>query len=221
MPITAMWVVRPQLTERPPTSIDSSRSGIRNNHPRVMATNPRSLSETVLRFYRQAHERLLKAADVRPDQFAWSAGPSLHSIAWHLWHAARWDDFFAAHFQGDFGREPASEVWQRESLTSRWSLTSGSLGRRESGTEMSDEMAESLRFPDQSEVTGYARRAFAFAEEAIASIPDGLLLAVAKDDADGDSNVDNAFIYLEHLNRHLGMIEAIRGLQGMAGSVTR
>jgi hypothetical protein len=101
-----------------------------------MATNPRSLSETVLRFYRQAHERLLKAAEVRPDQFAWSAGPSLHSIAWHMWHAARWDDY-------------------------------------------------------------------------------------AKDDADGDSNVDNAFIYLEHLNRHLGMIEAIRGLQGVACSVTR
>ena len=78
---------------------------------------------------------------------------------------------------------------------------------------MSNEAAEAMRFPGQKEVVGYARLAFAYAEEGIELIPDALLLAVAKDDPDGDTQLDNVLIYLEHLSRHLGMIEAIRGLQ--------
>jgi len=87
------------------------------------------------------------------------------------------------------------------------------MGRRDTGTEMSNESAEEIRFPGQKEVVGYARQAFAYAEEGIVLIPDALLLAVAKDDPDGDTQLDNALIYLEHLSRHLGMIESIRGLQ--------
>jgi hypothetical protein len=82
---------------------------------------------------------------------------------------------------------------------------------------MSDEAAEELRFPAPTEVIGYARHAFAYAEEAITLTPDDQLLAAPKVDPDGDTKLDNVLIYLEHLSRHLGMIEAIRGLQGVAG----
>jgi hypothetical protein len=85
---------------------------------------------------------------------------------------------------------------------------------------MSDEMAEEIRFPDQKEVVSYARLVFAYTEEAITLAPDDRLLAVAKDDPDGDTLLDNVLIYLEHLSRHLGMIESIRGLQGSAASST-
>jgi hypothetical protein len=78
---------------------------------------------------------------------------------------------------------------------------------------MSNEAAEELQLPGQTEVVGYARQAFAYAEEGIQLIPDDLLLAGAKNDPDGDTQLDNALIYLEHLSRHLGMIESIRGLQ--------
>lgn len=176
----------------------------------------------MLRFYRLAHERLLKSAEeVSPDQFAWSAGPSLHSVAWQLWHAARWDDVLASYFHRALAKDPRAQVWERESLADRWSLPAGSMGRRDTGTEMTDEAAEEIRFPDQKEVVGYARLAFAYAEEGIQLMPDALLLAVAKDDPDGDTQLDNVLIYLEHLSRHLGMIEAIRGLQGVTGSSTR
>jgi hypothetical protein len=86
---------------------------------------------------------------------------------------------------------------------------------------MSDEMAEQVRFPDQKEVISYARLAFAYTEEGITLIPDDRLLAVEKNDPDGDSLLDNVLIYAEHLSRHLGMIEAIRGLQGSAGATKR
>jgi DinB superfamily len=184
-----------------------------------MAARPRSLNESLLRAFRAAHARLLTAAEgLSPERFAWSAGPSLHSVAWQLWHAARWDDVFASYFHKALSKEPRSQVWERESLSDRWSLASESMGRRDTGTEMSDEAAEEMRFPEQKEVVGYARLVFAYAEEAIALILDDQLLAAPPVDPEGDTKFDNALIYLEHLSRHLGMIEAIRGLQGSAGS---
>jgi len=186
-----------------------------------MTAPPRAIGETVLRFYKLTHERLLKAArELNPDQFAASAGPSLHSVAWQLWHAARWDDVIAAFFHKSLTREPRVQVWERESLSQRWSFAPDSLGRRNAGTGMSDEAAESMRFPDQDEVIGYAARAFAYAEAAIELVPEARWLAVAVDDPDSDTYLDNILIYLEHLSRHLGTIESIRGLQGMVGSVT-
>jgi DinB superfamily len=187
-----------------------------------MAAPWRSLGETVLRFYRLTHVRLLKAADeLTPEQFAASAGPSLHSVAWQLWHAARWDDVIASYFHRALAQEPRAQVWERDSLSDRWSLAADSLGRRNTGTGMPDEAAEEMRFPEKKEVIGYARLAFTYAEKAIGLIPDDRWLAVANEDPDGDTNLDNIFIYLEHLSRHLGMIEAIRGLQGLVGSSTR
>ena len=187
-----------------------------------MAARARSLSESLIRSYKVAHTRLLTAAEgMSPEQFAWSAGPSLHSVAWQLWHAARWDDVFASYLHRAFGRDPRTQVWERESLADRWSLTPESLGRRDTGTGMSDEMAEAIRFPDQKEVVSYARRAFAYTEEGIALVPDDRLLAVEKDDPDGDTLLDNVLIYAEHLSRHLGMIESIRGLQPGSSTVGR
>jgi DinB superfamily len=187
-----------------------------------MAATSRSLKKTLLRFYKLTHERLLKAAEeLSAEHFVWSAGPSLHSVAWQLWHAARWDDVIASYFHRSLARDPRAQVWDRESMAERWSLPAESMGRRDTGTQMSDETAEQMRFPDQKEVVGYARLAFAFAEEAIELIPETLFLTVAKDDPDGETTLDNVLIYLEHLSRHLGMIESIRGLHGLVGSSTR
>jgi hypothetical protein len=187
-----------------------------------MAALPRSLSETLLRSFKLAHERLLKIAEeLSPEQFAWSGGPSLHSVAWQLWHAARWDDVFASYFHKALAHDPRTQVWERESLADRWALPSGSMGRRDTGTEMSDEEAETIRFPDQKEVVRYARLAFAYADEAIELMPDDQLMAVPKVDPNGDTKLDNVLIYLEHLSRHLGMIESIRGLQGLVDSSKR
>jgi DinB superfamily len=189
---------------------------------RLMAAHPRSLRESLLRSYRLAHQRLLTAtAELTPEQFTWSAGPSLHSVAWQLWHAARWDDVFASYLHKAQGKDPRTQVWEREALADRWSFASGALGRRDTGTEMSDEAAEAMRFPAQTEVVGYARLSFAYADEAINLIPDDQLLAAPPVEPDGNTKLDNVLTYLEHLSRHLGMIEAIGGLQRSVGSSTR
>ena len=197
-----------------PTLVTAARARPAKYRNRSMASHPRSLTQTLSRSFMLAHERLLTAAEAMfPEQFTWSAGPSVHSVAWQLWHAARWDDVFASYFHKALAQDPRAQVWEREALADRWSLTSGSMGRRDTGTEMSDEAAEAMRFPVQKEVVGYARLAFAYADEAITLISDEQLLAAAKVDPDGDTKLDNALIYLEHLSRHLGIIESIRGLQ--------
>ncbi|HEX3509086.1 MAG TPA: DinB family protein [Candidatus Dormibacteraeota bacterium] len=179
-----------------------------------METHQRSLAESLLRAYKLAHERLLKAsAGFSGEQFARSAGPSVHSAAWQLWHAARWDDVFASYFHKALQTEPRSQVWDRESLAEKWSLPAGSMGRRDTGTEMSNEAAEAMRLPAQKEIIEYARHAFAYGEEAVAMISDDQLLAAPKIDPEGGTKLDNLLIYLEHLSRHLGVMETIRGLQ--------
>jgi hypothetical protein len=184
-----------------------------------MTAPSRSLSESLLRAFRLAHERLLTAADgLTPEQFAWSAGPRVHSVAWQLWHAARWDDVFASYFHRVFARDPRTQVWERESLPDRWSLPPDSLGRRDTGTEMPDEVAEAVQFPGQEEVIRYARLAFAYSEEAMSLATDDELLAAPKVDPEGDTRLDNVLVYLEHLSRHLGVIESIRGVQGIGGT---
>jgi hypothetical protein len=180
-----------------------------------MVMRPRSLKESLLRSYKLAHERLLKAGEeLSPEQFAWSAGPNLHSVAWQLWHATRWDDVFGSYFHKVAAEDPRQQVWERESLTNKWGLAEGSLGRRDTGTDMPDDKAEEMRFPVQKEVMSYARQVFAYTEEAIELMSEDQLLAIPKIDPDADTRLDNLLIYLEHLNRHFGMIEAIRGLTG-------
>src|ERR1700730_17865599 len=111
-----------------------------------MAAQSSSLKKTLLRPYKRAHERLLKAGEeLSPEQFLWSAGPSLHSVAWQLWHAARWDDVIASYFHRALAQDPRAQVWDRESLADRWSLPAESLGRRDTGTQMSDEAAEQMQ----------------------------------------------------------------------------
>jgi DinB family protein len=187
-----------------------------------VAIESRSAHASVVRFYRLVQERLLTVSeDLSAERFSWSGGLSLHSVAWQLWHSARWDDFFAAHVQADFGRDPQTELWQREGLARKWSFSPGSIGRRDAGTGMDDASAERMRFPEQSAVIDYSRGAFDFAISTISALSDDQMTMVAKDDPDGDTYLDNILIYYEHLNRHLGMIEAIRGLQGLSGSATR
>src|SRR5260370_42533354 len=105
-----------------------------------MTAHPRSLGEILLRFYKLTHQRLLNAAEeLTPEQFAWSAGPSLHSVARQLWHAPRWDDIIASYFHRSLAKDPRPQECERDSLAAGWSLVSESIGRRDTGTEMSDE----------------------------------------------------------------------------------
>jgi uncharacterized damage-inducible protein DinB len=176
--------------------------------------------------YALAHERTLKVvAELTDEQFAKPLHPSVHSIGWQLWHAARWDDRFAEILLEklpELAREhgAARQLWTSESIGERWGFPVGALGVRDTGTDMKDEDADELTLPGKSEVVDYARRAFAFVDEVMGSLTDELILMELPRDPDHDSVGQNVMYYLDHVNRHLGMMEAMKGQLGLTGSAT-
>jgi hypothetical protein len=187
---------------------------------------PQNALSLVAKHYAIAHGRVIESAEQTDDgQFATSMGTRVHSVAWQVWHIARWDDRFAAimidktpELTGRLG--PHGEIWASESLAKQWGLPIGQMGQRDTGTGMDDESADALRLPGKAVVLDYARRVFARLQAVLNAMPDASLFAVMPDDPDGDTFADNIVIYLDHVQRHLGMIEALRGLQGTAGTAT-
>jgi len=176
--------------------------------------------------YAIAHERVTESAERTVDgQFAKSMGTRVHSVAWQVWHIARWDDRYAEilvektpELASRFG--PSEQIWAAESLAKQWGLPIGHMGRRDTGTEMDDEAADALPLPDRALVVDYARRVFARLQAALSALPVASMFTVMADDPDGDTYAHNIMLYLDHVQRHLGMIEALRGLQGTIGTAT-
>jgi hypothetical protein len=187
---------------------------------------PGNALSLLVKNYAIAHGRVIESAERTDDgSFAKSMGTRVHSVAWQVWHIARWDDRFAEvliektpGLAGRFGR--ADQIWTAESLAKRWGLPVGQMGRRDTGTEMDDKSADALQLPAKAEVVEYARRVFARLQTVLKAVPDASVFAVMPDDPDGDTYADNIVIYLDHVQRHLGMIEALLGLQGTPGTAT-
>jgi uncharacterized damage-inducible protein DinB len=176
--------------------------------------------------YALAHERTLKVVeDLSDEQFAKPLHPSVHSIGWQLWHIARWDDRFAEILLTnlpDLARAHGAprQLWNSESIGERWGFPVGKLGLRDTGTDMKDEDADQLTLPAKAEVVDYARRAFAFADEVCGSLTDQLILMESPRDPDHESVGQNVMYWIDHVNRHLGMMEAMKGQLGLTGSAT-
>ena len=192
-----------------------------------MSERPKeSLTRLLVANYALAHERTLKVIeDLTDEQFAKPLHPSVHSIGWQLWHIARWDDRFAEILLEnlpDLARHhgAARQIWTSESIGERWGFPVGALGLRDTGTDMKDADADQLTLPAKSEVVDYARRAFAFADEVTGSLTDELILMESPRDPDHESVGQNVMYWIDHVNRHLGMMEAMKGQLGLRGSAT-
>ena len=120
--------------------------------------------------------------------------------------------------QTGFG--PPEQIWAAESLAKQWGLPIGHMGRRDTGTEMDDESADALRLPETAVVVDYARRVFARLQAVINALPEARIFTAIPGDPGNDTYAHNTMLYLDHVQRHLGMIEALRGLQGTAGTAT-
>ena len=188
--------------------------------------SPESATRLLVWNFALAHERMLKVVDdLTDDQFSNSLHASVHSIGWQLWHTARWDDRFAEilleKLPGLAERHgPARQLWNSESIGERWGLPVAKMGLRDTGTNMEDEAAEQMMLPTKPEVVDYAKRAFAFADEVCSSLTDDVLLMELPGDPDHDSTGQNLMYWLDHVNRHLGMMEAMKGQLGLTGSAT-
>jgi hypothetical protein len=143
-------------------------------------------------------------------------GGTLPSIAFHVWHSARWVDYDCEVCAG------VPQVWLSHGFAERWQLAGIEQSDGGTGTGLGDEQAAALRLPGTRELLAYASSVLALLEETVARLEAGQL--ALRPDA-RESRVESLegllFGHLTHVNRHLGMVEAIKGLQGMHGTATR
>ncbi|HEU0072907.1 MAG TPA: DinB family protein [Dehalococcoidia bacterium] len=162
--------------------------------------------------------RLLLAAvgGLSDEQGNLRPGGTLPSIAFHVWHSARWADYDCEIYGG------VDQVWLSEGFAERWNLQGIDLSDGGTGTGLGDEETAALQLPGRDELLAYASAAFRLLQETVAGLDD-TQLASKVDARDGTHRSVQAllFMHLTHVNRHLGMVEAIKGLQGMRGTATR
>jgi hypothetical protein len=190
-----------------------------------MAPN-RSIVDTLVERVVFIHSSFLEAVvDLDEQTFHAQPGAKAPSIAFHLWHTARWADAFQKRL-GSFapaldrlvGRE---QVWNARGLAQAWGLD-GTLGIEGTGSGLDDDASSALALPAKEEVVSYAREAFASAEEVLRGVRDDELLLPSADfdDEGGWVVLDHFGWHITHGARHLGMVEALKGVQGVRGTAT-
>lgn len=172
------------------------------------------------------HTAFLDAiGDLDEDSFCTRPGAKAPSIAFHLWHTARWADAFQARF-GSFvpelsrfvGRE---QIWDSRDLASAWGL-GDVLGKEATGMGLDDDASAALPLPAKAGVVSYSRASFAAAEGVFGAIAEDELRLPTADfyDEGGWVVIDHFGWHLTHASRHLGMIEALKGVLGVEGTAT-
>src|SRR5262245_28194841 len=182
--------------------------------------------------YLKTHTRILALADkLSDDQLRQLPAGGGQTIAFHLWHVARWADHFQASIPGmtpELGRRlgPGLEIWAAEALANRWGFEPAQLGFGATGMGMSDDLATQLPFPANEALLAYLRQVFAAADQAVQAIDEEQFAATEQpqpltEGIWGESTVGDAVItHLTHENRHLGMMECLVGLQTGSGTAT-
>jgi len=173
------------------------------------------------------HEQVLKLATrLSDEQLAWRLNLHTPSISFHIWHIARWADRLQARIPNMSPEMTerlgeATELWETEKLTGSWKISVAALGYGDTGMEMSDEMAADFVLPPKSVLIGYLQRTFAAVERSTGAIDTEQFMHACTDLYGRDALIGESLVgHLGHISRHLGMIEALVGVQGMEGTAT-
>ena len=149
------------------------------------------------------------------------------SIAFHAWHIARWADKYQSTIPEWLGEEessgPAAEIWNRDDVVGAWGLAgvdTGDYGG--TGAGLDDDASAALPLPDGPMVLAYMEAAFRAFQDRVRAIDDDDVLDRAIVDLYGEGTTigDAIADATSHADRHLGMIEALRGVLGDHGTVT-
>jgi len=152
-------------------------------------------------------------------------GPRAPSIAFHAWHMARWDDRYQSVLPSWCGNQvdESAEIWIADDVVGRWGLAgvdTGDFGG--TGAGLDDEASAALPLPDATDLLAYMDATFGAFERTVRGIDDDGTLDLVVVDLYGErSTIADAIAdATSHSDRHLGMIEALRGVLGDRGTVT-
>lgn len=176
---------------------------------------------------RRVNQLLLAAtSDVAEAQMSRWVAPTAPSIKFHLWHIARWSDSVQARIPGmtpvlarRLGER--AEIWEARLLADAWGLVRRDLGESSTGMGLSNDASASLPLPDGKTVRDSAGEVFRAIEEAASAVSARQAVLICTDWYNRQISVEGALQnHLSHANRHLGMIEALRGVLGVRGTAT-
>jgi hypothetical protein len=175
---------------------------------------------------RRSHEAVLRVVNDVSDDALRSGSSSSPSMAFHLWHLARWADLLQAQMPGmtPVLRErlgDAPQIWDTEELAKVWGFGGIELGGDDTGMGMDEGVSVTLPLPERELLLDYAGKAFEAANRAVEAADEEQLSRSCTDLYGRQTSVGAAIVgHLAHVNRHLGMIEALRGVRGLRGTAT-
>jgi hypothetical protein len=176
---------------------------------------------------RRSHEAMLRLAqDLSAAQLKQQPSTTSPSIAFHVWHLARWADLLQSRIPGmtvGLGTKlgKGRQIWDAEGLAQEWGFAQFDLGGEATGMGMDEDVSAALPLPDRERLLGYAQRAFEAANRAVEAADEDALRESCTDLYGRETSVGAAIVgHLAHVNRHLGMIEALRGVHGLKGTAT-
>ena len=185
-----------------------------------------ALAESLTGFLKTANERVMTAVRGLDEAQLHHRPDGTNSIGWNLWHVARFADVvqyeLAVGVPAVAGRlGPAKQLWHARELAARWGLDPAQLGRMETGWEMSEAVAQTLR-PPTGELLEYAESATAALARALDLVDDATVLRDVTSPFNGAvrSCASLLVMHATHVNRHLGMIECLRGQLTGRGTAT-
>ena len=185
---------------------------------------PTVFDEIMLAF-KVTHEEILElVSNLSEDELAWQPHATANSIAFYIWHIARWADYLPASLPETTTqlREllgPRQQIWHQEQLATQWNLDPKLLGEEETGMDMDPASAARLKLPGKAILVDYARRTFAVHEQIMPMVDEEQFRA--KRQQEWATNTLGRYIldHLRHESDHFGMIRYIHGLyQSMASS---
>jgi hypothetical protein len=158
------------------------------------------------------------------EQFTRAPGETAPPIGWHLWHVARWGDRFQATLANP---DALNEIWVSEHLPEACGLDPEELGVLQVGMGMDAAKAQALPGAiGKQRFQGYLDRVLDALDAAIAaSDPESLLAprmsireyanvngVIQYAPAQESTLFADIMFHLTHSGRHLGSVEALRGL---------
>lgn len=185
-----------------------------------------------------AHNWLVYAGEsISAADFARVFSPDAPPIGWHLWHMARFADRLQAKLSQLEEGEATEEIWERENVPALWKVAPDRLGVFASGMGQTHTDAQkTIATAGQNAILRYAGDVFAACNAAVERLTDADwertyygILDYSYDRATGivqatgptESNVAQDLVFhASHGSRHAGMMEALRGLLGRAGTLT-
>jgi hypothetical protein len=182
--------------------------------------------------YRQTHDRVLTLIDdMTEEQLNWRPTPLGRSVAWNLWHLARRGDELRVRLPSwattiKSSLDPERHELELDEITARLQSAMDDQNASIDGTRTTGLVPDTLTLPAKPVLLRYARRVFAATERAVAIVEVSQVFEPTGErsqtrQAAVELTGDLILTHLMILNRYLGEIECLRGLQGLSGAEKR